>query len=140
VTAPDVLAASVRISAPPEVVFPYFTDPALIVQWLGDWAQLDPTPGGEFALDMGTDTRTAVKVPVRGEYVVVEPPHRVVFTWGVAGRDELPAGSTTVEVRLTADASETLVELYHHGLPPAQLDGHRSGWAEKLGTLASVWA
>jgi uncharacterized protein YndB with AHSA1/START domain len=140
VTDPDVLTASVRIAAPADVVFPYFTDPTLMIQWLGDWAELDPTPGGEFALDMGTDTRTAVKVPVRGKYIAVEPPHRVVFTWGVAGRDELPAGSTTVEVRLTAEGSSTLVELFHHDLPADQLDGHRSGWPEKLGSLARVWA
>ena len=137
-TVPDVLTASVSIGAPPDVVFPYFTEPALMIQWLGDWAQLDAAPGGTFAIDMGVDTGPA-KVAVRGEYVAVEPPRRVVFTWGVPGRDELPAGSTTVEVRLTAQGSETLVELFHYGLPPGQLDGHRSGWAEKLGTLASVW-
>jgi uncharacterized protein YndB with AHSA1/START domain len=139
VTVPDVLTASVSIGAPPDVVFPYFTDPALMIQWLGDWAELDAQPGGTFAIDMGVDTGAA-KVPVRGEYVAVEPPHRVVFTWGVAGRDELPAGSTTVEVRLTAQGPATLVELFHHGLPAGQTDGHRSGWAEKLGMLASVWA
>ncbi len=138
-TVPDVLTASVSIGAPPDVVFPYFTDPALMIQWLGDWADLDAEPGGTFAIDMGVATGAA-KVPVRGEYVAVEPPHRVVFTWGVAGRDELPAGSTTVEVRLTAQGPETLVELFHHGLPADQLDGHRSGWGEKLGTLARVWA
>ena len=135
-TVPDVLTASVRIGAPPDVVFPYFTDPALMIQWLGDWAELDAEPGGTFALDMGTSG--TVKVPIRGEYVAVEPPHRVVFTWGVAGRDELPAGSTTVEVRLTAEGTGTLVELFHHDLPADQVDGHRSGWAEKLGTLAAA--
>ncbi len=128
-SAPDVLTASVRISAAPDVVFPYFTDPALIVRWLGDWAELTAAPGGTFALDMNT-------VPIRGEYVAVEPPHRVVFTWGVAGRDGLPPGSTTVEVRLTADGGDTVVELFHYDLPADQLDSHREGWELKLATLA----
>jgi uncharacterized protein YndB with AHSA1/START domain len=131
VTVPEVLTASVRIGASPEVVFPYFIDAELIVKWLGDWAQLQAEPGGGFALDMKN-------VPVRGEYVIVEPPHRVVFTWGVAGRDALPPGSTTVEVRLTADGPETVVELFHYGLPADQQDSHRAGWPEKLADLASA--
>jgi uncharacterized protein YndB with AHSA1/START domain len=96
VTVAEVLTATVRISAPPADVFPYFTDPALLVQWIGEWADLHPEPGGKFALDFA-------KTPVRGEYVEVEPPRRVVFTWGVAGKDSLPPGSTTVEIVLTAD-------------------------------------
>jgi uncharacterized protein YndB with AHSA1/START domain len=42
----DVIVATEHINAPPEVVFPYFTDPALIVTWIGDRAELDPQPGG----------------------------------------------------------------------------------------------
>jgi uncharacterized protein YndB with AHSA1/START domain len=40
----DVIVATEHIKAPPEVVFPYFTDPALIVTWIGDRAELDPHP------------------------------------------------------------------------------------------------
>lgn len=130
-TAPDVLTASVRIAASPAAVFPYFTDSSLIVQWLGEWADLAPEPGGSFALDLGS-------VPVRGEYVEIDPPHRVVFTWGVAGRDDLPPGSTTVEIRLTADGPDTLVELFHHDLPADAFDSHLEGWKAKLGTLVPL--
>ena len=38
------VTASVRISAPPEVVFPYFTDPALATKWIADAAHLDARP------------------------------------------------------------------------------------------------
>ena len=48
----DVIVATEHIKAPPEVVFPYFTDPALIVKWIGDRAELDPQPGGMFSLGM----------------------------------------------------------------------------------------
>lgn len=130
-TGPDVLTASVRIAAPPAAVFPYLVDPSLIVEWLGDWAELEPRPGGTFAVDIA-------KTPVRGEYVVVEPPRRVVFTWGVPGRDELGPGSTTVEVVLTEDGDETVVELSHHGLPAAELDGHLDGWRSKLTALVAA--
>lgn|GEM_PF-2472280 len=79
----DVIVATEHIKAPPEVVFPYFTDAALIVEWIGNLAELDPQPGGVFSLDMG-------EVVARGAYLAVEPPYRVVFSWGTA-----TAGSTS---------------------------------------------
>ena len=45
------ISASVRIAAPPEVVFSYFTDPQLMVTWIGQRADLDARPGGRFAVD-----------------------------------------------------------------------------------------
>jgi uncharacterized protein YndB with AHSA1/START domain len=131
VTAPAVLTATVRIAAPPVDVFPYFTDPALMNQWIGDWADLRPEPGGTFALDIS-------KTPVRGEYVEVDPPRRVVFTWGVAGKDSLPPGTTTVEVVLTADGPDTIVELFHHDLPAEEFDSHLDGWTTMLDRLLRV--
>ena len=61
------ISASVRIAASPEAVFPYFTDPRLIVTWIGERADLDARPGGTFALDF---SGTAA----RGSYVTVDPP------------------------------------------------------------------
>jgi uncharacterized protein YndB with AHSA1/START domain len=128
VTAPEALTATVRIGAPPADVFPYFIDPALLIQWIGEWADLCPEPGGVFALNF---SNTAV----RGEYVEVDPPRRVVFTWGVPGKESLPPGSTTVEVVLTPDGPDTIVELFHHGLPVEERDSHLEGWTTMLGRL-----
>lgn len=36
------LRSEVRIAAPPEIVFPYFTDPARMTDWMGIAALLDP--------------------------------------------------------------------------------------------------
>jgi uncharacterized protein YndB with AHSA1/START domain len=129
VNALEVLTATVRIAAPPADIFPYFVDPALLIQWIGERADLHPEPGGTFALDFSS-------TQVRGHYVEIDPPRRVVFTWGVPGKDSLPPGSTTVEVVLTADGPETLVELFHHGLPAAERDSHLEGWTTMLGRLA----
>ena len=46
------LTASVHVEAPPEVVFEYFTSPEAIVRWMGDYALLDPAPGGAFEVDI----------------------------------------------------------------------------------------
>ena len=124
----DVVVATEHIKAPPEVVFPYFTDPALLVTWIGDRAALDPQPGGLFLLDMG-------EVVARGAYLVVEPPYRLVFSWGIPGDDTLPPGGSTVEVVLTPDGEDTLIVLTHRGLPPARLGQHRAGWEHQLGRL-----
>jgi uncharacterized protein YndB with AHSA1/START domain len=129
VTAPEALTVTVRIAAPPADIFPYFVDPALLVQWIGERADLHPEPGGTFALDFSS-------TQVRGHYVEIDPPRRVVFTWGVPGKDSLPPGSTTVEVVLTADGPGTVVELFHHGLPAGERDIHLEGWTTMLGRLA----
>jgi len=124
---------TVRIGATPDVVFPYFTDPALLVEWIGEWAELHPQVGGAFALDVH-------RVPVRGRYLTVDPPHRVEFTWGIPGNDVLPAGSTRVEVILTPDGEDTLVELTHHDLPTVEIGPHRAGWATFLTHLSQIRA
>jgi uncharacterized protein YndB with AHSA1/START domain len=124
----DVFSSSVRIDASPEDVFPYLTDSALMVRWMGDWAELDPQPGGAFVVDI-------TGVPIRGHYTVVEPPHRVVFTWGAAGNDNLPPGSTTVEITLRPDGGSTVLDLVHRELPPEELPQHEVGWAHFLERL-----
>ena len=124
----DIFTTSVRIAAPPADVFPYLTDAALVVRWMGDWADLQPTPGGTYAVDVNG-------VPIRGEYVAVDPPHRVVFTWGAAGNDTLAPGSTTVEIVLRPDGAGTVVDLVHRGLPPDEMPKHEVGWGHFLGRL-----
>jgi uncharacterized protein YndB with AHSA1/START domain len=125
------LRNEVRIAAPPEVVFPYFTDPALLVSWIGDRAELHPRPGGVFALDMGEDS-------ARGAYVTVDPPYRVEFSWGIPGSDTLPPGGSSVEIVLTPDGEDTIVVLTHRGLPSVHLDVHRAGWEHQLGRLPTA--
>jgi uncharacterized protein YndB with AHSA1/START domain len=124
----DVIVATEHIKAPPEAVFPYFIDPALIVTWIGERAELDPQPGGVFSLDMG-------EVAARGAYITVEPPHRVVFSWGIPGSDTLPPGGSAVEVVLTRDGNDTVIVLTHRGLPPTHLPSHRAGWEHRLSLL-----
>jgi uncharacterized protein YndB with AHSA1/START domain len=68
-------------------VFAFFTDAELYPRWMGREATLDPRPGGIYRCVVH-DTAT-----VLGEYVVVEPPRRVVFTWGLEGGAGVPAGS-----------------------------------------------
>lgn len=130
----DVLVATEHVRARPDVVFEYLTEPALLAAWLCDTALVERRPGGALRLDMS-------QVQVLGSYLVVEPPSRVVFTWGVPGWADLPPGSSTVEVVLTPDGpdgEDTLVVLTHRGLPTARRDGHRAGWNERLTRLLAL--
>jgi uncharacterized protein YndB with AHSA1/START domain len=119
---------TVRIDAPPAEIFPYLVDTDLITRWIGEWAELDPTPGGKLALDVNG-------VPIRGAFLVVEPPHRLVFSWGAAGNDVIGPGSTTVEIRLRPDGDGTLLELAHRDLPLEELPQHGIGWGHFLARL-----
>jgi uncharacterized protein YndB with AHSA1/START domain len=127
--AADPFTASVHVEAAPERVFAYFTEPAAFVRWMGDYALLDPTPGGEFTVDING-------VPVRGRYLEVQPPHRLLISWGHAGSERLPPGASTVEVRLTPAGEGTDVEIVHRDLPEAEVDGHARGWPHFLARLA----
>ena len=111
-----------RIAAPPAAVFRYLTEADLWARWQGQSAELDPTPGGRFAV------RMAEGQIVEGKFVDVEPDRRVVVTWGWQDHPRMPPGTTTVEFELTADGDGTLVRLTHRGLPPEDLPIHRAGW------------
>ncbi|MBK5219870.1 MAG: SRPBCC domain-containing protein [Thermoleophilia bacterium] len=122
----DAVEVEVRIAASPETVFDFFTDPKLMVQWMGRRAELDPRPGGGFRTEINDEAIAS------GTYVAVEPPERVVFTWGWNGEDSVtPPGSSTVEVLLAADADGdgTHLRLIHHDLPSAEsATKHGHGW------------
>lgn len=126
------ISASVRIAAPPEVVFPYFTDPQLMVTWIGERVDLDARPGGTFAVDFG-------EYAAHGSYLAVEPPVRVVFTWGIPGDAAQPPGSSTVEVEFVADGADTIVNLTHRDLLADREPSHLEGWQRCMGILAAAF-
>lgn len=119
----------VRIEASPETVFEFFTDPEKMNRWKGSTAVLDPRPGGVYRVDVSPND-VAV-----GEYVELDPPRRVVFTWGWEGSEHVPPGSSTVEVTLTPDGDGTIVRLVHRGLPEAAVPEHAEGWKHFLPRL-----
>jgi|SRR5215211_1737546 len=125
------ISVEMHIEAPPERVFEYFTRPEAMLRWMGEWAALDPTPGGEFSVNIRG-------VPVRGSYLELNPPGRIVIAWGHAGSDRLPPGSSTVEVRLHADRGGTRVEVIHTGLPEPEATRHADGWRHFLKQLAKA--
>jgi uncharacterized protein YndB with AHSA1/START domain len=130
----DRIEQEIHIEAPPEVVFLFFTDPELHTRWIGLRATLDPRPGGIYRCIMNQ------AATVSGIYLEVEPPRRVVFTWGFENNPEIPPGSSTVTITLTANSGGTTVRLVHTGLPHPAIPPHHDGWAGYLAQLATAAA
>jgi uncharacterized protein YndB with AHSA1/START domain len=143
-TEPAILEVSVRMAATPEAVFPYFTVPARYVEWMGSEAMLEPVPGGVYRVRMSDGFAAS------GNFVEVQRPHRVVFTWGWADDEAaqhvlhertdngsvLRPGSTRVEVTLDEEDGGTRLVLRHHGLPTDKLrNAHRVAWETYLPRL-----
>jgi uncharacterized protein YndB with AHSA1/START domain len=121
----------VVVDAEPAEVYEYFTVAESMVLWMGQLSSLDPVPGGEFAVDVNGAS-------VRGRFVELEPPHRLVFTWGFIGSDELPPETSTVEVLLRPEGGGTRVEIVHSNLPRDEASRHAPGWRHFLEELARV--
>jgi uncharacterized protein YndB with AHSA1/START domain len=129
-----------RLEGSPETVFAYFVEPDKYRRWKGLEAELDPRPGGAYRVTMAPD------VWVRGEYLAVEPPHRLLMTWGFEstldlpkGLKQVPAGSSTVEFLFTPAGSQTVVRVRHLGLPTELSHwAHGLGWKNYLGRLAAL--
>lgn len=123
--------ASIEIEANPDAVFEYLVTESGMTAWMGQHARLDPRVGGEFAVDIAG-------YAIRGTYLEVVRPHRVVVSWGMAGSVDLPPGTSTVTFELTPTPRGTRVELAHSQLPDAHLEGHADGWAHFLPRLSSA--
>ena len=124
--------SEIRIDAAPEAIFPFLTDPQKIVRWKGVDATVEASPGGVYRVNV-----TGVKHAV-GEYLEVDAPRRVVFTWGWEGDEQLPPGSSTVTIELISDGEGTIVRLTHSGLPEGADAAQLQGWEHFLPRLAIV--
>jgi uncharacterized protein YndB with AHSA1/START domain len=119
-----------QIAAPPATVFAFLTDPQRIVNWMGTHAETELHPGGLYLL-RGINGRAA-----RGAFREVVPVHRLAYSFGWDGSEEVPPGSGLIEIDLIDRDGGTLLRMTHSGLPnQAQCDSHAKGWAHYLGRL-----
>jgi uncharacterized protein YndB with AHSA1/START domain len=138
VTSTALYERTIAIDASPETVWEFFVDPQKLVRWMGIDAELDPQHGGIYRCDV-IPGHTA-----RGEYVEVDKPHRVVFTWGwEAGpngeENAVPPGTSTVEIELIPNGEGTTLRFNHYGLPGAEAaQSHGHGWDHYLARLVTA--
>jgi uncharacterized protein YndB with AHSA1/START domain len=125
------------LSATPEEVFAAWTDPASMAKWMrpggktkDSRVEMDVRVGGKYRVDMIGENEVYEHT---GEYLVVDPPRKLSFTWiskGTGGE------RSVVTVTLHARGNKTELVLTHEGLPDAQREPHRGGWTEIVDNLA----
>jgi uncharacterized protein YndB with AHSA1/START domain len=130
---------TIEIEASPETVWEFLTDPEKAKRWWGIDAIFDTRPGGEFRLHVASGSI------VGGEYLEVEPPRRLVYTFGwIKGGDSTgltPPGSTTVELTLEPSETGTTLSLVHRDLANLESAGnHGAGWDHYLARLVVIAA
>lgn len=131
----DTIALDIVIDAPASLVFEFLVTPDKLVRWLGTAAEIDAVQGGEYRITFSPDD-VAV-----GEVVEVDPPTRLVWTWGWEGNDGVPPGSSTVEFDLEEADGATTVRVTHTGLPDVtSADSHNEGWTHFGGRLVDAVA
>jgi uncharacterized protein YndB with AHSA1/START domain len=123
------------IAASPETIWEFLVDPDKATQWMGTSASFDPVPGGEYRVEV------LPGVIASGAFVELDPPHRLVYTFGWEpgshGANDVPPGSTTVEIELVPDGAGTTLRFRHLGLPTARsTEQHGHGWEHYLARLS----
>ena len=136
----DAVIGDVEIAASPETVFAAITDPEQLKQWWGDGQNYrverwegDVRVGGRYR-SIGTG-HTGDPFEVTGEYVAVEPPRLLAYTWEASWTAGVPA--SLVRWELNPSQTGTRVRVTHSGFSqyPQMVQMYSNGWPGVLGWL-----
>ena len=125
-----------------ERVFAAWLDPASLATWMrpgdttGAIVEVDPRVGGRFRILM-QQPQESCSYEHQGEYLAIEPPSLLSFTWISAATDLRP---TVVTVELHERDSGTELVLTHRRLPPVRVEAHRQGWTDIVRLLETELA
>jgi uncharacterized protein YndB with AHSA1/START domain len=127
-----------RFDASPERLFDAWTDPQLAAAWLFTGpdsethrTEIDLRVGGRWEI---VDRRGGVDYRAIGEYLEIERPRRLVFTFGMP---QFSDAFTTVTVEIAADGAGSRMTLVQDGLAPDAVAGLEAGWGEMFDQLAA---
>jgi uncharacterized protein YndB with AHSA1/START domain len=129
------LTRELAIAASPETVWQFLIDPEKSLRWWGQTAMFDTRPGGEYRIQVIPGHAAS------GAFVEVDPPRRLVYTWGWEQTGDepspVPPGSSTVEIDLIPTAEGTTLRFLHRDLPGEEsVASHSHGWDHYLERLA----
>jgi len=138
VSASDTIVQEIVIRAPAERIFEALTSPAERVQWWGAEGRFQATQMESDLRAGGKWTMSGIGVggkpfTVRGEYVQVERPRLLVFTWLPSWQED--ASESTVRIDLSEANGSTTVRLTHSELKTEGARLSHKGWPQILGWL-----
>jgi uncharacterized protein YndB with AHSA1/START domain len=124
-----------RLPAPVAEVFRWWTEADRLREWM--------SPVGTVEAEVDLRVGGALRIVMRGggtviehfgEYVEIQPPRRLVFTWVSQFTGTEPS---LVTVELEADGADaTQLRLIHARLPESVAMSHQDGWGTMLERLA----
>ena len=129
--ATPVLVVRRQMAVPRERVFQAWLDSESLAHWMRPagtshaTVTVDPRVGGGFRIVMEGAPHGCVEHT--GEYLAIEPPSRLSFTWISKHTDQRP---TVVTIEFHERGTGTELVLTHRGLPASQVEGHRRGWTD----------
>lgn len=128
-TPANFIEVSRRFDATCEAVFDAWTDPAVAARWLftsptseTHATELDVRVGGAWTI---SDRREGVDYVATGQYLEVDRPRRLVFTFGMPQFSPLFG---RVVVTCEPDGAGCLMTLRQEELPPEHHEGTIEGW------------
>jgi uncharacterized protein YndB with AHSA1/START domain len=133
-----VIERELSIAASPETVWDFLVVPEKQLRWMGQDVTCDLRPGGAYRIEI-IPTHVA-----SGEFVEIDPPRRLVYTWGWEPRPDGEAspvtpGSSTVEIELEPVGEGTRLRFVHRDLPSAEAaESHTHGWDHYLPRLETA--
>jgi uncharacterized protein YndB with AHSA1/START domain len=127
-----------RFDASPERLFDAWTDPHLAHGWLftgpdseSHSAEMDLRVGGKWKI---ADRRGGVDYTAIGEYLEIDRPRRVAFTFGMP---QFSPALTQVTVEIAADGKGAVMTLIQEGLPAEHIAATEDGWSKMFDGLAA---
>jgi uncharacterized protein YndB with AHSA1/START domain len=130
------------IQAAPERVFAAWTEPEQLRAWWGPEgvvciaADIDLRPGGRYRI--GNQLPDQRVLWIVGEFQLIEPPRRLVYSWRVEGISET---EERVTVQFEGQGAATEVIVTHERIPSRELrNQHEQGWEGCLSGLAKYLA
>lgn len=132
-----------KLPFPRELVFEAWLKKEHLMKWMGPtqdinlgFIEVDPQPEGKYRFGFDENGCSEQRSYVHGEYLTIEPPEKLVFTW--VWEPPLPEAGivsiVTVELVEIEDGTEMILT-HQKFMDQQSCEKHRAGWRGTLDKL-----